>query len=71
MRYNGTVGLGDPGIVICLQSLTKALKKNGVSYVKAFNLMSRNRGAYITRVDFVQGVEGMQLGLSLSDIVAV
>ena len=66
-----TVGLGNPAIMISLQAIIKELKKNKMSFIEAFSLLTKNRGAYITQIDFIQGIQGMQLGLSKEDIVTL
>ncbi len=63
--------MGDPGIVICVQSISKALKRNNVNYLKAYELLRRKKTEFIAKMDFIQGIEGMQLGLSSDDVLAV
>ena len=65
------IGLTDPGVIICLQALVKTLKKNSIDPLKAFEILSRRKGLYISKIDFIQGIEGMQLGLSKDDIAAL
>jgi hypothetical protein len=64
---NGT----ESGAMICMSAVSKALKKNGVGYSKAFALLNGNKGPYLSQHDFVTGIEGMQLGLPVDDIIAV
>jgi hypothetical protein len=59
------------GIIISMNAISKALAKNGLNYVDAFMLFSRTKGAYVTRKDFIDAVNGMQLALSLDDILIV
>ncbi len=54
-----------------MQSLTKVLKKNGVSYAKAFDLLCKTRSKWLPQLEYLQGIEGMQLGLSQEDLLAV
>ena len=59
------------GIIISVNGISKALSKNGLSYAEAFMLFSRTKGAYVTRKDFIDAINGMQLALSLDDILIV
>ncbi len=61
----------DPGIVLCIQGIIKGLKKCNVNFEKAFELFSRKRKAYIEKLDFIHCIEGMQIGISKDDIVAM
>jgi len=60
----------EPGISICLNAILKVLKRNSITFAKAYAMFSKNKGAYITKNDFMLAVEGMQLGLSYDDIIA-
>eukprot|EP01022_Parablepharisma_sp_SALTPOND_P032418 TRINITY_DN843_c0_g1_i2.p1 TRINITY_DN843_c0_g1~~TRINITY_DN843_c0_g1_i2.p1 ORF type:complete len:1902 (-),score=265.49 TRINITY_DN843_c0_g1_i2:41258-46963(-) len=61
----------EPGIVICMNAVSKVLKKNGINYAKAYSMFSKNYGAYVSKRDFVEAINGMQLGLSIEDILLV
>ena len=72
LNYNEFfTGVYNPGILICLQAIAKVLKRNMIKYPIAFNLLSRNKGAYTKKIDFLNGIEGMLLGLSKEDILEV
>ena len=42
-----------------------------MDHLKAFEILSEGKGAFIAKMNFLQGIEGMQLGLTRDDITAV
>ena len=68
---NNSLGLSDPGVIICLQAFSRALKKLNLDPRKAFEVLSRYKNSYISKADFLQGLEGMQLKVTKDDILAL
>ena len=65
------LGLSDPGVIICLQALSRVLKKNSITPFKAFEIISTHKKIYVNKKEFIHALEGMQMKVSKDDIIAL